>query len=108
MTVIGTPGLRSGPGMAAYDRTTAVVSQDTSLTNQPTIIVDTTTAPVTLSLPSFPSNGQSYEIKRVGLNNLTIDAGINEVDGVTQYVISKKFHSVVLVWDSNYMTWWIL
>ena len=66
--------------------------------------VDSSAAPVTITLPTSPNKGDTYIIKdgagAAATNNITLDGGTLNIDGATTHVISTNFDKVTVIFDS--------
>lgn len=77
------------------------------------LLVSTTAAPCTISLPANPEDGQSHWIKKVpgSLNALTVVGNGNPVEGSSNYS-SASIGTIGTTWwfrysaDSNSLGWW--
>lgn len=110
---IGAPGLNIGnadiTGSLTLPVTTTAVNLALTDTHR-TVLVDSSGAPRTITLPAAPLTGQLYEIRDVGVtgagssatNNITINRNGNTIDGVAaNLVINQDGAGVVLVFDGT-------
>lgn len=64
--------------------------------------VDTSGGTVTVTLPSSPNDGTTWEIKRDGGNDVTVDTGGSEnIDGSSSITLDADNESVRVSWDGD-------
>lgn len=87
-----------------------VTADYTALLTDEVILVDSTTGPVTVTLPSLHPRGKRYYIKdkygTTDSNPITVTATPNEVDSLLSYVLSVETQAILA--HSDGYNWWIL
>lgn len=69
------------------------------------ILVDTTSGPITITLPTPTATGETYLVEDAGLagvTNITVDGGGNNIDGNSTFVISTNFSGIKVVWTGTF------
>ena len=90
-------------------RTTGQTSSSISLLNTDAefLAVDTSSSPVTVTLPSTPTAGRVFKIKdssgNANVNNVTIVGNGNNIDGKTSSVISVQYGNLDLVYSGQWL-----
>jgi hypothetical protein len=86
------------------------VTTSTTLTNENTVLVDTTGGSIIITLPAASDNeSKVYNIKRItgGVNTLTITPdGADTVDGASTKLIATQWASLTIVSDGT--AWFIV
>ena len=92
-----------------------IITGDTTLTTGSTyLILVNHNAPIIITLPLSPINGQVFKIKDISilgafLNNITIDSGVgNTIDGSQYALINTDFGAVELIYNSSPLGWFTL
>ncbi len=91
-----------------------IVTASTGLTaTSPYVILINHTAPITITLPVTPFDGQAFKIKDASgdalSNNITIDSGSGEtIDGSQMALINTDYGALELVYDSTLDGWFSL
>jgi hypothetical protein len=75
------------------------------------LLVDSTGGPITVTLPATPLNRTRFEIKdkfgTAGTNNITVNcAGIETIDGASDYILNSPYESISLVCDGS--NWYLI
>jgi hypothetical protein len=90
-----------------YERAIHTITTDTTLTvSNYTVLVDSTSAPVTVTLPDATTcPGRVYNVKRInaGINDVIVSGSI---DGGSSVVIEVQYTSVSV--QSNGTSWWVI
>lgn len=93
-----------------YQQKITTVTANTTLGVHNTVIVDTTSGAITITLPAATSNtGTVYNIKKKtsDVNAITVDANASEtIDGALTQTISLQYDSMSIHCDGT--TWWII
>ena len=80
--------------------------------NNYVLLVDTSSAGQTITLPASPLNGLSYKIKdksgNASVNNVTIDGNGSNIDGAANASINTNFGAFELVYSSDDTAWFTL
>ncbi len=91
-------------------RTTVTTTSLTVVDGYDVIIVGTLSAPITITLPSSPTAGDTYIIKDQGgtsaTYNITVSGNGNNIDGAASYVISANYQSITVIFANG--TWSII
>lgn len=87
------------------------VTGSTLTENNYVLVVDTSTASQTVTLPSAPSDGLSFKIKDNGnalANNITIDGNAKNIDGAGSVLINTNYGAYEVVYHQTDDAWYIL
>ena len=80
--------------------------------NNYVLLVDTSSAGQTITLPASPVDGLSYKIKdksgNASVNNVTIDGNGSNIDGAANASINTNFGAFELVYSSDDTAWFTL
>ena len=94
-------------GISITPATTAVSSTPytaTAITGYPVLLVNATSASVTVNLPTAVGNSAAYSIKKTdsSANTVTIDAsGAETIDGGATAVLIRQYESITIVSDNT-------
>ena len=93
--------------------TTIIVNESTGLTeNMYVVLVDTSAAAITLTLPASPVAGQAYKIKDATgdaiTNIITINGNSNNIDNAGEALINTDFGAIEIVFDGDLNQWFVL
>lgn len=91
-------------------RTTVTTTSLTMVDGYDVIVIGTLSAPITITLPSGPTAGDTYIIKDQGggsaTNNITVSGNGNNIDGAASYTINTNYQSITVIFANG--TWSII
>jgi len=87
-------------------KTFARINTDYNAGEAPYIFCDASSAPLSVFLPA-PQDEIILNVMKIdNVNNVTIDAGPNTINGLNTQVINTQYTSLTLYWDTN--EWFIV
>ncbi len=102
-------GSELGDANNLYDITG--ITSATLTTAEYVVLVQTSGATQTVTLPASPVNGQAYKLKDKGnalTNNITVNGNGNNIDGASTATINTDYGALELVYSLSDVEWYSL
>jgi hypothetical protein len=76
------------------------------------ISIGTLSAPITITLPASPSNGDLYSVcdslGSAATNNITVSGNGHNIAGASTYIMAINFESITVCYDSTATVWVVI
>ena len=86
------------------------ITNYTILSSDYVVSVGTLSTPITLNLPSAPTNGDTYIIKdangSAATNNITINGNGHNLDGFATFVLTTNYENITVIYNGS--TWMVM